>query len=62
MAKNHWDIRTHCMYGFQKKKMNALQKGELYMKKVNIPNQQDYMNTRFELIQEISILIYLILH
>ena len=34
--------------------MNALQKGELYMKKVNIPNQQDYMNTRFELIQEIS--------
>ena len=34
--------------------MNTLQKGELYIKKVNIPNQQDYMNKKFELIQEIS--------
>ena len=29
--------------------MNALQKGELYMRKVNIPNQQDYMNTNVKI-------------
>jgi len=34
--------------------MDSLTKGELYIKKINHSNQQDFLRTRYDLIQEIS--------